>query len=93
MKIKVKGTLIETNDILTIGEIKSHTFGGGKYYKFIIKLQNQSELEVVIQGADYPNYDHKNPPSDEDYKEYIQKIYDFVCNYWVGEGVLIPEIG
>jgi hypothetical protein len=92
MKIKVKGTLIETNDILTLGEVKENNFGGGTYYTFIITFHNQSELKVVIQGADYPNYDIKNPPNNEDMKERIQEIYDFVCKYWVGENATIPEI-
>jgi hypothetical protein len=91
MKIKVKGTLIDTDDILTLGEITEHKFIGC-YYTFIITFKNQSELSITIQGADYPNYDIKNPPTNEDMKERIQGIYDFVCKYWVGEDVNIPEI-
>ena len=89
MKIKVKGTILETNDILTVSEIKEYKFGGA-YYKFVIEFKNESKLEIVIQGADYPNYDIKNPPTDM--KERIQKIYDFLCKYWVGEDVTIPEV-
>lgn len=91
MKIKIKGTLIDTDDILTISEITENKFSGC-YYTFIIKLKNQSTLSITIQGADYPNYDIKNPPTNEDMKERIQGIYDFVCKYWVGEDVNIPEI-
>jgi hypothetical protein len=92
MKIKAKGTLIDTDDILTIGEVTENNFGGSNYYTFIIKFKNQSELKVVIQGSDYPDYKINKKKSNEDMKERITKIYDFVCKYWVGEDVNIPEI-
>lgn len=93
MKIKVKGTLIDTDDILTISEITEHKFVNS-YYTFIITLKDKlySKISITIQGADYPNYDIKNPPTKEDMKERIQGIYDFVCKYWVGENVNIPEL-
>jgi len=92
MKIKVKGTIIETEDILTVGEVIENNFGGSNYYTFIITFRNKSELKVVIQGADYPDYNIPLLITDEDMKERIQGIYDFVCQHWVGEDVTIPEI-
>jgi phosphoglycerol transferase MdoB-like AlkP superfamily enzyme len=92
MKIKVKDVIIETEDILTVGGVTENEFGGGKFYTFLITFKNHYEFKVVIQGADYSDYDNENPPSDKDMRDRLQKIYEFVCKYWVGENIKIPSV-